>query len=530
MKKKILNESGFRDIKKISQTYDKAEIYFHQDLDGVTTAIAMKNYLERNGISVIDCHVTQYGSKEFAVKKIDLEKQYSQAVQAFLNKKLNLSIKLSGDLMKEDTVNAVEKYQESIGEEPTGIWGDYLVKNMPESDKVELRNLVKDYCVVPVLVDFAHGKPMFVIHTDHHLSQVGVEKGTSKQFRGARSNVETISQVVSKSDIFPNTDILLISTVDSADFARQGYTYDDVINYIYELDKGASVKQNKMLFGFVVNKLLLAFKNERGFLESLVMNSTPSLISIYMNIRNWMKENGAPSLEKLQAASIAYKDRMKDYEKQTVENKIIFQIGGGYMRKGEYDRYTAFRNNPDEEFFIMFWDTIGLVQVSCNPFKKDKLVKDINLDKIAKEILAEYEEFLKSVEIPLDYIKRISEKEAVEGSVGFTFDDFEAIYGNEFKSYAAGDRTLNIISSIMSKPYKLLSYKQKDLVKKITIPAWTYIMRNSGGHKCITNISGLDCIVGDTERRYDREYYKEFAMKIANSFKSKLIEEMNKVK
>ena len=69
--KKILKESGIRDIKELSKRYPKAEIYFHQDLDGVTTAIAMKNYLENNGIKVVDAHVIQYGDKEFAVKKND---------------------------------------------------------------------------------------------------------------------------------------------------------------------------------------------------------------------------------------------------------------------------------------------------------------------------------------------------------------------------------------------------------------------------------------------------------------------------
>jgi single-stranded DNA-specific DHH superfamily exonuclease len=45
--KRLLNESGIRDIKQISKRYKKAKIYFHQDLDGVTTAIAMKEYLEQ---------------------------------------------------------------------------------------------------------------------------------------------------------------------------------------------------------------------------------------------------------------------------------------------------------------------------------------------------------------------------------------------------------------------------------------------------------------------------------------------------
>ena len=197
--KKLIKETGLRNINALKDRYQKAEIYFHQDLDGVTTAIAMKKYLEDNGIDVVGAHIIQYGDKEFAVKKNDAQ----------------------GDIM-------------------------------------------------PVLVDFAHGKPMFVIHTDHHDRQVGVEKGTSKQFRGARSNVETISQVVSPKDLFPSADILLINTVDSADYAKYNITPTEVVNYIYKVDKDSSLQKNKMLLGLVINKLLLAFKNKPGFLESLV--------------------------------------------------------------------------------------------------------------------------------------------------------------------------------------------------------------------------------------------------------------------
>ena len=143
----LLNESGIRDINKLADRYSKAEIYFHQDLDGVVSALGMKSYLEQYGIEIIGSHVIQYGDKEFSVKKPDA----------------------SGDVM-------------------------------------------------PVLVDFAHGKPIFKIHTDHHDSQSGVEDETSTQFRGARSNVETISQSISPSDIFSNEDIMMINTVDSSAF------------------------------------------------------------------------------------------------------------------------------------------------------------------------------------------------------------------------------------------------------------------------------------------------------------------------
>ena len=71
--KKVLNETGLRNIKDLADRYKKAKIYFHQDLDGVTTALAMKNYLENNGIEVVDSEIIQYGDKEFAVKKLDAQ-------------------------------------------------------------------------------------------------------------------------------------------------------------------------------------------------------------------------------------------------------------------------------------------------------------------------------------------------------------------------------------------------------------------------------------------------------------------------
>ena len=67
--KKIIKESGLRNIKALAERYPKAKIYFHQELDGVTTALAMKNYLEDNGIKVVDTEIIQYGDKEFAIKK-----------------------------------------------------------------------------------------------------------------------------------------------------------------------------------------------------------------------------------------------------------------------------------------------------------------------------------------------------------------------------------------------------------------------------------------------------------------------------
>jgi hypothetical protein len=460
--RRLIKETGIRDISALRKRYKKAEIYFHQDLDGVTTAIAMKKYLEDNGIDVVGAHIIQYGDKEFSVKKGDAE----------------------GDVM-------------------------------------------------PVLVDFAHGKPMFVIHTDHHDKQVGVEKGTSKQFRGARSNVETISQVVSPKDLFPSSDVLLINTVDSADYAKHDISPDEVVNYIYRLDKEKPLQKNKMLLGLVINKLLLAFKNKPGFLEGLVMNSEPSLMSILTNIKEWMKRTNAAKPEELQKNAEDYKEKMKDFPR--VSDSIIFQYGGGSMFKpGSYDRYTPFRNNPEADFLIMAWP-MGLVQASCNPFKKERELKGVNLGEIAQEVLAKWEGGLKERSIPLSTIKWVSETSATPESVGFTFKDFDALYGGKFMYMDGGEKALNKVEELMEKPFKDLTESEMALLDKIGVNAWELIQSNSGGHKCITNISGLNYL-GRGKRppqgqyRYDSEKDDspsvKFTKMIAHEFEKKLKEKI----
>ena len=422
----------------------------------------------------------------------------------------------------------MKKYLEDNG---IDVVGAHIIQYGDKEFAVKKNDAQGD--VMPVLVDFAHGKPMFVIHTDHHDKQVGVEKNTSTQFRGARSNVETISQVVSPKDLFPSSDILLINTVDSADYAKYNITPDEVVNYIYRLDKEKSLQQNKMLLGLVINKLLLAFKNKPGFLEGLVMDSEPSLMSILNNIKNWMKKTNAANPEELQKNAEGYKDNMKNFPR--VSDSIIFQYGGGSMFKpGSYDRYTPFRNNPDADFLIMAWP-MGLVQASCNPFKKDRELKGVNLGEIAQEVLSKWEGQLKQRTIPLSTIKWVSETSVGPESIGFTFNDFEALYGDKFTTMEGGEKVLDHIQDMMETSFKDLTEEHKDMLDKIGINAWDLIQSNSGGHKCITNISGLNYL-GRSKRpplaqnRYDSERDDspsvKFTKMIANEFERKLKEKI----
>jgi hypothetical protein len=385
---------------------------------------------------------------------------------------------------------------------------------------------------MPVLVDFAHGKPMFVIHTDHHDRQAGAEDTKSTSFRQSRSNVETLSQIVSPKELFPSSDILLISTVDSADFARKNLTPEDVVNYLYRFDKEKSLQSNKMLLGLVINKLLLAFKNKPGFLEMLVMDSEPSLLSILNNIKSWMKSTSAASPDQLQKNAQDYTQQMKSFP--TVTDNIIFQYGGGSMFKpGSYDRYTPYKNNPEADFLIMAWP-MGLVQASCNPFKKDRELKGVNLGEIAQEVLSKWEDQLKQKTVPLSTIKWVSETSVGPESVGFTFKDFKALYGEKIMYMENGEQILEKIGTMMEKSFKSLTEDEMKILDKIGVNAWDLIQANSGGHKCITNISGLNYLGRGTRPPSGGTRYGEsedsptvkFTKMIANQFQKVLKEKI----
>jgi hypothetical protein len=379
---------------------------------------------------------------------------------------------------------------------------------------------------------------MFVIHTDHHDRQAGAEDTKSTSFRSSRSNVETISQVVSPKELFPSSDILLISTVDSANYAVNDISVDEVISYLFRIDKEKSLEKNKMLMGLVTNKLLLAFKNKPGFLETLVMECTPSLINILHTIKRIMIEKGYAKPEQLETNKDEYVKSMQTNPNVKVLGNVIVQYGGGSMFKpGSYDRYTPFKNNPEADFIVIAWP-LGLVQASCNPFKSERQLKGVNLGEIAQEVLSKWEDQLKQREISLSTIKWISEssKDFNPESTGFTFKDFVALYGKEYKTMEDGKEKLIHIGEMMEKPFSELSEEHRQMLDEIKVNAWDFIQANSGGHKCITNISGLNFMgrntrppkgTGGYNRDSEDAPYIKFTKMIQNEFVKLLQEKIN---
>ena len=169
------------------------------------------------------------------------------------------------------------------------------------------------------------------------------------------------------------------------------------------------------------------------------------------------------------------------------------------------------------------------------------LYGDLDLKQGAGEIVGFDLIKLKEKEIPLSTIKWVSESGKGFGpeSVGFTFKDFKALYGEKFSGMENGDEYLRIIEKLMDKPTNNLTDKEFEVLDKFGVSAWHLIQANSGGHKCITNISGINYL-GRSNRppsgqyKYDPERsgaaYINVLKKLQNEFVSKLQEKINESK
>jgi len=528
----INEEVGIRNLKSIIGTLKTCEIYFHKDLDGVTSALAMKQFLKTYyQVETVEAHQIQYGGMEFAIKN-----------------------------------------------------------HKPG-------NLV-------CLVDFAHGKPMFHIQSDHHDSQVGAEDTKATYFKSARSNVEIISGEIAYSDMFTPGDVELIKTVDSANFLKHNLTPSDIQNSIFKFSRELGGEKNRFMMGLVVNRLLLAHKNKRitvksmdgkrdhinkNILECMVLDCNPSLYSMFNNLRHYInnartndKAGVLAKPEEIAANLADYIQRMKSYKfietgegdvqefdpsnwrhQQILksgakiskgvhfdeEYKIIMQYGGGAMFKpGSYDRYVAFENNPEANFNCIVWP-MGLIQVSCNPFREKALPK-INLGEIAKEVLAKHQPILTKIMVSLDSLKKEFETsqdwkkmQKEEGpdyeGVGFKYSDLSAFYKDCIYKQSETDLKLYDISGdeklkeIMNTVYDKMSFGDQNYLKYLKISVWELITRNSGGHPSITNIQGFGFLKYNKDAMsiaYSTDKYTEVMKKIAREFVNNLKEKIDALK
>lgn len=196
---------------------------------------------------------------------------------------------------------------------------------------------------------------------------------------------------------------------------------------------------------------------------------------------------------------------MKNGQSLLIDNTIV-QVGAGRTSKsGMYDRYTAFRLYPESKYFLMIWNTMGMMQLSKNPWDKDK--NDIHLGEMVfdKIIDTKMKHVLYSNEyrVSLLAIKYANEEkltpENEDHVIGYKFNDFIKDYSRPLEHMS--DKQKALIEKYMNwKPSQFVNGNEKDIsraldmLSKFYVPLYDIIKLQSGGHPAITNLSGFGYI------------------------------------
>lgn len=484
-------------MKEISSSYKEAEIYFHQDLDGVASALAIKYYLEKYRIKVIDTHIIQYGSIEFNVVSpkegclpviVDFAhvKDIFKLATDHHDKQAGANINMSTNFKK--SRSNVETISGEINSSDVFTYLDIeMIKTVDSADYAK-------YNLKPEQIQ----KSFFNLNKN----------------RTPGSNRFLLGLVVNRLLLALKNKRISIVSLD-----------------------GKTKHTN------------------RNLLECLVSDSKPTAYSLYLNLRHYIKHavsyewnmdlktyhdpKKLPSQAQLNFNLNNYILSRKEFlniNGQILKNrelewdnqyKIIKQFDiGETFKTGSYDRYVVFRNFPESEWVCTIYK-MGLIQISGNPFKEKK--ENIHLGNVTKELFTKYKEQLSFFRIPISSIKRINESESYKlkqkysefDPIGFKFNDLATFYGEniyylpnrregDLKTVAklnvyTDSVDLQFVRTTMNKLYSEWTIDEKQEMALFKIPGLNILEIMSGGHPSITNMQGLNFL--DERRDAIQKYF-----------------------
>ena len=541
----------FRSIKSICENSKskKAVIYFHIDLDGVTTAILMRDILSKYGVEVVEAHPIQYGNLEWSIVKP--KDDYIKIMVDFAHSKTFFDIHTDH-----------HEHQANVSDN----CANFFRKELSNAEMLNYYHNQKFTFLDETLIRIVDSAQFKLV--DFFSEKKSTDDMNSELSKYRKKYIKKFGdENVSKFDDYCRNNIIEYDRdsnrmVFRKQYAKKYYRYDipnditnldpnRVRNYLIKGKLNGSLLNRKMVLGLACNKVLLALKNKPQVLGLLVKQCKPSLMNIYIALQIIIKRFRLPNIEEMQDNGDAYVKRMKTYHRcdmDYVDNILTQEDGGDMFSCGSFDRYTPFNNFPDTNYFIMHW-SVGIVQISYNPFR-EKRHKNVNLGEITKQILEKYKNALVNINITILDMKKESEKELtkrykksknfgtkLEEMVGFTYSDLMSYYSDSLhvvindipiKIDFDNEHHKNLLSKlevIYNKRYYELSKEEMEILRRFCIDSYTIINQNSGGHKYITNISGIRYLIYSETSLVEKVglNYSKFISKIMSDYKAILI-------
>ena len=450
--------SGIRNIKKLAKKYKQAEIYFHIDLDGVTSALAMKEYLNSYGIKVVAAHKLNYGSDEY-----------------------NISAPEEG--------NMGVMVDFSHGKPFIQIHTDHHQSQIVYNDaSVHFRHSKSNASTISSII----GNGIFSSDDEKAIDMID-----SASFVEYNINPKEVGNAVFKCD--KNKDNFKRHLEMALACNKLLLTYKNRNAWLTNL-----VMNCKPSLESIYNQLLKWTIDNHS--EDYRIYKLPTEIN--ENVEKYFEDQKNKSKVSLNCEDI---NTLKNGQSILIGDCIV-QVGGGYMKRiGSYERYTAFRIFPQAKYFIMIWDEIGMMQVSRNPWN---LTVNDNVD-LGKIVLHDMflnqfskTQWLNNKSVSLLALKsefeRNIEDEKEKYCIGFNILDFESIFKNCRTEFDVDpeNKISRSMSLRMSKYWcenmnparaeqsmRMIRFMNNQRVSLIDV-----IKTMSGGHKAITNLTGFNML------------------------------------
>lgn len=448
--------SGIKNIKELAKKYKNAKIYFHIDLDGVTSAIAMREYLKKYGIITTSVQQMNYGEGEYSISAPN-ENEMGVMVDFSHSKPF---IKIHTDhhesqLINKDSSKHFRKSKSNASTISSIIGGGIFSQ---EDEKIINMIDSADYVNESI-------KPIDINQAVFNCNKDSLWE-----------NQKHLGLVCNK---------LLLSYKNRKDW----------LNLIV-MNCNPSLKS---IYNYLNTMIEISYYENPKYTalpKQINENADWYFENQFMNCYDFKDKNTLDCINSLSSGKYGY------------FGDIVVQNDGGNMKKiGCYDRYTIFRCNPNVSYYVMLWSGVGMIQVSRNPWNKcnteldlgQVILRDLVLDKLKDEFL--YED-ISILAIKKEFESKIND-ENENDCIGFGYNDLISLFPNiELK---ASEEDLEKIKKCMNfKPSKYypgedVSFERKEqsmrmikFMNSFRIPLYDIIKVQSGGHKSITNIVGFN--------------------------------------
>lgn len=497
----IINESGIRNLRSLIKGYKNIEIYFHKDLDGVATAIATKVFFNKYyGLKLIDCHIIQYGNEQFAVPMAKDDGETLPILVDFASGNPQYVIQF-------------DHHENQRGADKSVVHAKKAKSNAQiVSDEISYSQIFtgNDIDLIKTVdsADFAN-KGL----TPDDIMNVFYKKNSNLN---AEQNRFMMGLVVNKLILVYKNKQITVRSLDG----KHNHVNKNFLECLV-LDSNASLIS-------MYNNIIHYLNNAKSieYDSDVFDKSTPKWTKTHVGSKKYDKEDKlSPREEILNNLANYIAGRSKEFDKNPTpkggskdmlkylsDYNIILQMNiGDVFKPGSYDRYVPFKNFPDANYLVTMFD-MGLIQASGNPFKKKEGdynddSETLHMGKIALELLNKVKPRFNGLNINLVQLKQENEtlykktisKKTDYGKntfqpIGFTFDDLMNFYSNiiikDGKKVSKDE--LEELKDFYNKRIYELDINQLNLLREYEIPVFDIILSQSGGHKGITNISGLN--------------------------------------